>query len=337
MENNRLKKRDRMSVVIAIFCIVCVVLNLCLLKKFETIIPNIVCSILGMCSIMGILFSESKKMKILSGIECVLSVVLLLIVLGSASCSNIYWNHKYCAATCVKPSKCSRCGSIGEKALGHKWKEATCTEPKKCERKGCDATKGKPNGHTYGEWRILKAATLNDDGEKIQKCTECGDVLNTEIYSKEPLASKSGFNAGADEFIDFINKNMSSSYTFSRGEQGDSINGDTTYTYKMYLENEFYMSIILTMNSNGTVRAFLCGYSGLDNDSRAGVVASYIASLFDNSINKYKAATDLTSSGICNGKKLSIFYIPVNKTFSAGLCKPSNSKVEVNDFISATD
>lgn len=35
--------------------------------------------------------------------------------------------------------------------------------------------------HTPGEWEITKKATLLSDGEKVQKCTVCGEVIATEV------------------------------------------------------------------------------------------------------------------------------------------------------------
>ena len=37
-----------------------------------------------------------------------------------------------------------------------------------------------PLGHTVGEWEVSKKATMIDTGEKIQKCTTCGEILNKE-------------------------------------------------------------------------------------------------------------------------------------------------------------
>ena len=38
----------------------------------------------------------------------------------------------------------------------------------------------KGHEHTLGEWTVEKEATCTEDGQKVQKCTECGEVINTE-------------------------------------------------------------------------------------------------------------------------------------------------------------
>ena len=63
--------------------------------------------------------------------------------------------HKYSAATCTSPKKCS-CGATIGTALGHSYSAATCTSPKKCTR--CGKTSGSALGHNY----------VNN------KCTRCG-------------------------------------------------------------------------------------------------------------------------------------------------------------------
>nr|WP_297763920.1 SH3 domain-containing protein [uncultured Butyrivibrio sp.] len=36
-------------------------------------------------------------------------------------------------------------------------------------------------GHTEGEWEVTKNATMLSDGEKVKKCSVCGEVLETEV------------------------------------------------------------------------------------------------------------------------------------------------------------
>nr|WP_297763940.1 SH3 domain-containing protein [uncultured Butyrivibrio sp.] len=36
-------------------------------------------------------------------------------------------------------------------------------------------------GHTEGEWEVTKNATMLSDGEKVKKCSVCGEILETEV------------------------------------------------------------------------------------------------------------------------------------------------------------
>lgn len=36
-------------------------------------------------------------------------------------------------------------------------------------------------GHTEGEWEVTKNATMLSDGEKVKKCSVCGESLETEV------------------------------------------------------------------------------------------------------------------------------------------------------------
>ena len=105
--------------------------------------------------------------------------------------------------------KCSLCGkiTIEQKTISangiHAWvdndkKPATCTEDgfeggQHC--KNCDATKGeikpiKALGHDYEkEGTVTKKATLKSEGEKVYKCTKCGDVKK-EVLPKLVLDGK---------------------------------------------------------------------------------------------------------------------------------------------------
>ena len=39
-------------------------------------------------------------------------------------------------------------------------------------------------GHAYGEWEILKEATMNEGGERKKTCANCGDEIFDETPSK---------------------------------------------------------------------------------------------------------------------------------------------------------
>lgn len=63
--------------------------------------------------------------------------------------------HKFTAATCTLPEKCS-CGETKGAAKGHTWNNATCTKAKTCTV--CGTTEGSAKGHNFSSG----------------KCTICG-------------------------------------------------------------------------------------------------------------------------------------------------------------------
>ena len=67
--------------------------------------------------------------------------------------------------------------------------EATCTEEGQvtriCRIHGEKETTSIPaTGHTPGEWETTKAATAVEEGNQVQKCTVCGEVLQTKKIAK---------------------------------------------------------------------------------------------------------------------------------------------------------
>ena len=70
-------------------------------------------------------------------------------------------------------------------------KEATCTEEGyetyTCTQCDDSYTKTYPKTeHTLGEWETVTEATEDTDGQKVQKCTVCGNTINTEVIPKLP-------------------------------------------------------------------------------------------------------------------------------------------------------
>ncbi|PWL87828.1 MAG: hypothetical protein DBY14_03840 [Escherichia coli] len=61
----------------------------------------------------------------------------------------------------------------------HKWNDATCIQPKKCTI--CNRIKGKPLGHTAGEWTIITEPTCSKLGKSQTKCTRCGEQMTKEL------------------------------------------------------------------------------------------------------------------------------------------------------------
>lgn len=103
--------------------------------------------------------------------------------------------------------RCTVCGeTVGEpiviKKLGHKWEvidevAATCTDDgytlERCAN--CGTTKktvhkGSSTGeHTYGDWKVITAATCSTEGKRIKVCSVCHDTV-TEIIPVDRTAHK---------------------------------------------------------------------------------------------------------------------------------------------------
>lgn len=73
--------------------------------------------------------------------------------------------HKYEETDRVKPT-CTQNGSVTH----------TCSACGSSYTEELDTL-----GHTAGEWEVTKEAGLFSTGEKVQKCTICGEVLETEV------------------------------------------------------------------------------------------------------------------------------------------------------------
>ena len=83
------------------------------------------------------------------------------------------------AATCTLPKKCRVCGTIGQAATGHNWNRsaASCTEDKKCRT--CGTIGQRATGHSF-QWVCTKAATCTTDGTKVNRCTKCSYICETQ-------------------------------------------------------------------------------------------------------------------------------------------------------------
>lgn len=107
-------------------------------------------------------------------------------------------------ATCKdegeKTVTCTVCGETKTEKIpkteDHKWDEGKVTTEAACTEDGvmtytctvCGKTRTETipaAGHTPGDWEVTKQPTLLSAGEKVQKCTVCGEVLaNEEIPAK---------------------------------------------------------------------------------------------------------------------------------------------------------
>jgi hypothetical protein len=79
------------------------------------------------------------------------------------------------AATCLTAQTCIRCDYVFEEALGHdeSGAAATCTTDKVCARDGCDIVIVPALGHSFGNWRVVTAATCTADGQERRDCSVC--------------------------------------------------------------------------------------------------------------------------------------------------------------------
>ncbi len=124
----------------------------------------------------------------------------------------------YASCTCGGRAACEiKTGTV----LGHDWADATCTAPKTCQREGCGATEGEALGHdltsvaakaptcTEVGWYAYEICSRGDrttyveipakghtpstvgveetlhtcttDGQMVYRCTECNEVVKTEV------------------------------------------------------------------------------------------------------------------------------------------------------------
>ena len=125
--------------------------------------------------------------------------------------------HKWVEATCVTPEKCSRCGETRGSALGHdvgEWtvtKEATCTETGTreaiCNRCGQKLTEAiAKTDHQPGDWEVAEEPTITSSGtvypgKRVQKCTVCGQVLNSQDYSITVTTSQANALGKASSYL----------------------------------------------------------------------------------------------------------------------------------------
>ena len=91
----------------------------------------------------------------------------------SATSGSALTHIKGAAATCYNAQVCTRgCGYVYVPALGHDCQAATCLAPSKCSR--CGGTTGTALGHDCGEWVIVTVATCTATGKKKTSCKRSG-------------------------------------------------------------------------------------------------------------------------------------------------------------------
>ncbi|MCQ2797796.1 MAG: hypothetical protein MJ241_05040 [Bacilli bacterium] len=105
-----------------------------------------------------------------------------------------------CQHKSIKRSTCSRCnkvddveGDFGDHCYKKVTVNSTCTDDgytaDKCEICGVEANKqasSHATGHSYGDWVVIKEATLTEEGQKKKTCSKCGYEYSESI----PLLTK---------------------------------------------------------------------------------------------------------------------------------------------------
>lgn len=109
--------------------------------------------------------------------------VILAAMIAAVSLTGCCISHEWQEATCETPKTCAKCGKIEGEALGHTWKAATCTEPKTCSV--CGKTEGEETGHLPGGWKVVKKASAEAPGLKVQTCRVCGEEIQEEKIEYE--------------------------------------------------------------------------------------------------------------------------------------------------------
>lgn len=167
---------------------------------------------------------QKKQAAIISGAVFAVLVVIILFA------THVICFHNWIPATCTYPQACTVCGKTQGLRQGHDWSEATCIKAKTCAR--CGETLGAPlthdveewtaieestcdkhgtkqgvctvcseevveeielKDHTPGDWEVVIEATETTDGERMQKCTECGAKLKRENFSLTPEQIKENY------------------------------------------------------------------------------------------------------------------------------------------------
>lgn len=122
-------------------------------------------------------------------------VTILSFCLTACACEH-EWNE----ATCTEPRTCSLCQEVEGEPLGHKWSNATCTAPKTCDT--CGITEGKKLPHTPGEWTTFKTEYVTAKSLMVQKCKDCGEILDEDIILLEQMHDGTHFLLSADDYTE---------------------------------------------------------------------------------------------------------------------------------------
>ena len=148
--------------------------------------------------------------------------VILAAMIAAVSLTGCCISHEWQEATCETPKTCVKCGKTEGEALGHTWKAATCTEPKTCSV--CGKTDGEATGHFPGDWEVVKKASAEAPGLKVQTCWVCGE----KIEEKKIEYRYSQFKMGYTQYIDQLTSTYGQDMKIVQKPEGDilSIGGN---------------------------------------------------------------------------------------------------------------
>jgi hypothetical protein len=131
----------------------------------------------------------------------------------------------------------------------HTWKEATCTEPRTCTE--CGATEGQPAGHK-ASWVADKTDVLNATRTMKQKCSVCGEELDTKEEELETFIDGKSFIFTGEEYVARLQK--------AWDEQSESsielkfkyaINSNGKINFDIYNRNDAWLGWGLFYDENG--------------------------------------------------------------------------------------
>ena len=128
-----------------------------------------------------------------------------------ADCTEHSWSPWAATtlATCTTKGEatraCSVCGIRETKMIdniNHKWKAATCIKPKTCIF--CGATEGGLLGHDWSDWEDVHPASCEVDGMRERECCICGEIetelikatghdWDVEVEVVEPTCTEDGY------------------------------------------------------------------------------------------------------------------------------------------------
>lgn len=179
----------------------------------------------------------------------VIIITIIVITLIASICIIVnYCDHEWEAATCTNPKVCKKCEKTKGEALGHRTTKATCVEASRYKR--CKKVIGVPADHEYGEYKVVKEATFEEDGEKERTCSVCGYVEHEKIEKKDKKAYlenilNNGIMSNVKSFKSLCDQNglalkiITCSYTDADYSQTDPNKTQTgNFSWKYYSDDE---------------------------------------------------------------------------------------------------
>lgn len=124
-----------------------------------------------------------------------LLLIFLISLLTGCGCK-----HDWDDATCTIPKTCRLCDLTEGSPLSHNWINATCTAPKTCRT--CEITEGELLPHTPGEWTTFKTEYVTAKSLMVQKCRDCGEILDENIILLEQMHDGTHFLLSAEDYAE---------------------------------------------------------------------------------------------------------------------------------------